>query len=93
MDCLLFWNLQMTKRSASRSRGNEQGNHQICTLLGVMSSNFASARRSSVEGNAVRLYVSVKILSWAASARFRFFLIVGSSDVVGDKGGGLYDVG
>ena len=58
-----------------------------------MSSIFASAMRSSVEGKAVRLYVSFRTLSCAASARFRFFLMVGSSGEVGVTGGGEYDRG
>ena len=45
--------------------------------------------RSSVEGNAVRAYVSFKTLSWLASARFLFFLTVGSSVDVGEIGGGV----
>ncbi len=54
-----------------------------------MSSIFAKAIRSSVEGKAVRAYVSLRTLSWLASARFRFFLTVGSSGEVGEIGGGL----
>ena len=54
-----------------------------------MSSAFAKAMRSSVEGNAVRAYVSFKTLSWLASARFRFFLTVGSSVDEGETGGGV----
>jgi len=55
-----------------------------------MSSFLASSARSSVEGKAVRLYVSFKTLSWFASARFRFFLMIGSSVLTTGAGGGLY---
>jgi hypothetical protein len=44
-----------------------------------MSSSAANAWRSSVEGKAVRWYVSFKTFSCVASALLRFFLTVGSS--------------
>lgn len=55
-----------------------------------MSSIFASAFRSSVDGKAVLSYVSFRTFNWAASARLRFFLIVDSSGEIGDTGGGVY---
>ena len=54
--------------------------NQICTLRADMSSFFASSARSSVDGNAVRAYVALSTSNWRASARLRFFLIVGSVD-------------
>ena len=53
--------------------------YHIWTLRGGMSSSTANAWRSSVEGNAVRWYVSFRTFSCAASALLRFFLIIGSS--------------
>lgn len=46
-----------------------------------MSSFLANSARSSVDGNAVRAYVSFNTFNCAASALLRFFLITGSSAV------------
>lgn len=85
--------LEPARELAARKKNSGCGAHQICTLRADMSSILASAMRSSVEGKAVRLYVSLRTLSCAASARLRFFLIVGSSGEVGVTGGGEYDRG
>lgn len=66
---------------------NEDTTYHICTLLADMFNLFASSARSSVDGNAVLLYVSFKTFSCSASARFRFFLIAGS-DI--DASSGIY---
>lgn len=63
--------------------------NQICTLLADISNILASSFRSSVDGKAVRWYVSLRTFSWAASARFLFFFNTGSSAELGDIGEAL----
>jgi len=85
----LFWNLFLIVSEAQEKEDGGNELHQICTDRADISSILASAMRSSVEGKAVRAYVSLRTFSWAASARFLFFLMVGSSGDVGEIGGGV----
>lgn len=43
--------------------------NQICTLLADIPNFLANSTRSSVDGNAVRLYVSLRTFNCSASAR------------------------
>ena len=61
-------------RRGEKKRRKREDTHQIWTLRADIPSFFASSMRSSVEGKAVRLYVSLRTLSCSASARLRFFL-------------------
>lgn len=87
---LMTVGLRMEKPQGDPRRGVDNVKneiYQMCALPGVMFSFNASSWRSSMEGKAVRAYISFRARNCSESARFLSFLCGGRSEEISNAGG------